>query len=144
MTRLGTAFLMVGLLGTTAFAQTEQKRIVPPVRGEAQIEILKPATTVSGGEVVSRFKIRNASTGAIALLTISETWYDKQGNALGGDSQKWKKPFLPGEIIEMELRTPKKPEFFSNAFQFGHANGKIKVTTVKSFPTPTTPPPPKK
>lgn len=143
MTRLGTAFILVGLLGTTASAQTQQKRLVPPVRGEAQIEILRPATTVAGGEVVTKFRIRNASTGSIALLTISETWYDKQGNALGGDSQKWKKPFAPGEVIDMELRTPKKPEFFSNAFQFGHANGKIKVTTVKSFPAGT-PPAPKK
>ena len=143
MTRLGTAFLMVVLLGTTAFAQTEQKKLVPPIRGEAQIEYVGPDTRVEKGEIVTKFRIRNASTGAIALLTISETWYDKAGNPLGGDSEKWKKLFLPGEIIEMELRTPKKPEFFSNNFQFTHANGKVKVTKVKSFPTPTTPAPKK-
>jgi hypothetical protein len=142
MTRLATAFLMVGFLGMTALAQgtqtpTTPRRIVPPVRGEAQIEILKPATTVVGSEVVTKLKIRNIATGSIALLSVADTWYDREGNVLPGDAQKYRKPFLPGEVIEMELRTPKNPKMFQNTLQFSHANGKIKVTTVKSFPTPT-------
>jgi hypothetical protein len=135
MKRLVTAFLMVGFLGLTAFAQTEQKRLVPPIRGEATIEYIGPNTNVVKDEVVTKFRIRNASTGSIALLTLSETWYDKAGNALGGDTQRWKKPLQPGEVIEVELRTPKNPRFFSNQYQFTHANGKIKATKVKSFPT---------
>ena len=144
MRRLVTAFLVVTFLGTGAVAQTAQtgqsapapqaKKFVPPIRGEAQIEILPTQTKVIGDEVVTKLRIRNASTGSIALLSVSETWYDKQGNAMPGDSQKYRKPFLPGEVIEMELRTPKSPKFFQNNFQFTHANGKIKVTTVKSFP----------
>ena len=148
MRRLVTAFLVVTFLGTGVVAETAQtgqsapapqatqtRKFVPPVRGEAQIEILRPDTKVVGDEVVTKIKIRNASNGSIALLTLSETWYDKQGNAMPGDSQKYRKPFLPREVIEMELRTPKNPKFFQNNFQFTHANGKIKVTTVKSFPT---------
>jgi len=141
MTRLVTAVLMVGFLGLTALAQTAQipatpRKIVPPVRGEAQIEILKPDTKVVGAEVVTKLKIRNAATGSIALLTVSDTWYDKGGTVMPGDSQKYRKPFLPGEVIEMELHTPKIPKMYQNQLQFSHANGKIKVTTVKSFPAP--------
>ena len=140
MTRLVTAVLMLGFLGSTALAQDTQtpaapRKIVPPVRGEAQIEILKPDTKVVGGEVVTKLKIRNASTGSIALLSVADTWYDREGNVLPGDAQKYRKPFLPGEVIEMELHTPKNPKMFQNTLQFSHANGKIKVTTVKSFPT---------
>lgn len=142
MTRLVTAFLMAAFLGMTALAQAAQtppattlpKKIVPPVRGEAQIEILKPDTKVVGNEFITRLRIRNVSTGSIALLTVTDIWYDKPGNLLPGDSQKYRKPFLPGEIIEMELHTPKDPKMFQNSYQFSHANGKIKVTQVKSFP----------
>ena len=141
MTRLVTAVLMLGFLGLTALAQGTQtpatpRKIVPPVRGEAQIEILKPDTRVVGGEVVTKLKIRNASPGSIALLTVTDTWYDRDGNVMPGDSQKYRKPFLPGEVIEMELHTPKNPKMFQNTYQFSHANGKVKVGTVKSFPTP--------
>ncbi len=34
------SFLLIGVLGLTVFAQSEQKRIVPPIRGEATIEYI--------------------------------------------------------------------------------------------------------
>jgi hypothetical protein len=149
MKRLILSFLLPAVLGVTAFAQTSQpqtaqspepRRLVAPVRGEAEIEILRPelkqVKNAEGRlEAVTKLKIRNISKGAIALLTVSDTWYDKQGNVIPGDQQKYRKPFLPGQIIEMELHTPKNPGMFQNAYQFSHANGKIKVTTVKNFPS---------
>jgi hypothetical protein len=114
--------------------QTERKRFVAPIRGTANIEILAPSTKREKGEVVTKIKVRNASTGAIALLTVSETWYDKAGNALGGDSYKYRKPFLPGEVIDVELHTPYDSKFNANQLQFTHANGNIEVKTVKKFP----------
>lgn len=116
--------------------QEETRRFVPPIRGMANIEILAPVTKVEGSDVVTRLKIRNASLGAIALLRVDETWYDKAGNAMPGDTQRWRKPFLPGEVIDIELRVPKSSRFYQNNFQFSHANGKIDVKTVKSFPKP--------
>jgi hypothetical protein len=113
----------------------QERRFVPPVRGTADIEILAPKTKVEGDEVVTTIKIRNASRGAIAMLRVDETWYDKAGNAMPGDTQRYRKLFMPGEVIEMVLRTPKSPKFFQNTFQFTHANGKVEVKTVKSFPT---------
>jgi len=115
-------------------AQPERRRFVAPIRGTANIEILAPSTKREKSEVVTRIKVRNASTGAIALFTVAETWYDKAGNALGGDSFKYRKPFLPGEIIDVELHTPYESKFNANQLQFTHANGNIEVKTVKSFP----------
>jgi len=117
-------------------ATEERPRFVPPVRGTADIEILPPKTTVEGNEVVTRLKIRNASLGAIAMLRVDETWYDKAGNALPGDTQRHRQLFMPGEVIDMELRVPKNSKFYQNNFQFSHANGKIDVKTVKAFPKP--------
>ena len=122
--------------GAETAATGERPRFVPPVRGTASIEILTPKTTIEGTDVVTRLKIRNASLGAIAMLRVDETWYDKAGNALPGDTQRRRQLFMPGEVIDVELRVPRNPKFNSNNFQFSHANGKIDVKTVKSFPTP--------
>jgi len=122
--------------GAETAATGERPRFVPPIRGTANIEILAPKTIREGNEAVTRLKIRNASLGAIAMLRVDETWYDKAGNALPGDSERWRKLFMPGEVIDIELRVPADPKFYQNSFQFSHANGKIDVKTVKSFPTP--------
>jgi hypothetical protein len=106
---------------------------VPPVKGTADIGYLKPDTKVVGNEVVTKIKIKNLSLGSISLLRIDEYWYDKAGNMLPGDSQRWKKPFLPGEVIEIELRVPKNPKFFQNTYKFSHANGAIKPKLLKKF-----------
>ena len=122
--------------GAETAATGERPRFVPPIRGTANIEILAPKTIREGSEAVTRLKIRNASLGAIAMLRVDETWYDKAGNALPGDTQRRRQLFMPGEVIDVELRVPRNPKFNSNNFQFSHANGKIDVKTVKSFPTP--------
>ena len=122
--------------GAETAATGERPRFVPPIRGTANIEILAPKTIREGNEAVTRLKIRNASLGAIAMLRVDETWYDKAGNALPGDTQRRRQLFMPGEVIDIELRVPRNPKFDSNNFQFSHANGKIDVKTVKSFPTP--------
>ena len=61
MKRLVTAFLMVGILGITVIAQTEQKRIVPPVRGEATAPACRGAGRSDYSSVTLRFsRIRAA------------------------------------------------------------------------------------
>lgn len=117
--------------------QESPRKLVPPLRGEAQIEMTKPVTKVEGNEVVTRFRVRNVSKGAIAGFRVDETWYDKAGNALPGGMFRAKRPIEPGEVIDVELRVPKNPNFRSNIFQFTHAYGKFgKPTTVKSLPPP--------
>lgn len=65
---------------------------------------------------------------------MSEFWYDDQGNVTPGGSRTHRKPFMPGEVIEIELRTSKNPKFFQNQFEFSHANGDVKATVVSGFP----------
>ncbi len=139
MTRLLVACLAPAWLGlaTLAPAAPQERKLVAPVRGEAQIEMTKPETKAEGNEVVTRFRVRNISKGAIAGFRVDETWYDKAGNPLPGGQFRLKRPLEPGEVIDVELRVPKNPNFRSNIFQFTHAYGKFgKPQMVKSLPPP--------
>ncbi len=107
----------------------------PPVRGVARVQILTE-TRVEGNEVISMIRARNVSRGSITRFTASEYWYDDQGNATPGGSRTHRKPFLPGEVIELELRTRKNEKFYQNQFEFSHANGDVRATVVKSLPKP--------
>ncbi len=134
---LACAAVFAPALAAPSAGQEPQRKLVPPLRGEAQIEMTKPETKVEGNEVVTRFRIRNLSKGAIAGFRVDETWYDKAGNALPGGMFRAKRPIDPGEVLDVELRVPKNPNFRSNIFQFTHAYGKFgKPTIVKSLPPP--------
>jgi hypothetical protein len=117
----------------TSGAPPAKARWVPPVKGTAEIAIIKPDTKVVGKEVVTTIKVKNMSMGSISLLRVDEYWYDKAGNMLPGDTQRWKKPFMPGEVIEIQMRVPKNPAFYQNTYKFTHANGPCKPKTVKKF-----------
>lgn len=108
-------------------AAPARPRFVAPVKGVAEIGHLKPAVKVTPTEVVTTFKIKNLSNGAIAGLRVDEFWYDKAGNMLPGDSQRVRQPIQPGEVVEVVLRTPKNPKMDRNNYQFSHANGQIKA-----------------
>ena len=135
------------LMSSTVFAQAKpatpsapaqstpaaRARFVPPVRGTATLGMMRPVTKVVGDQVVTKIKLKNLSQGSIALLRIDEYWYDKQGQMLPGDTQRIKKPILPGEVIEVELKVPKNPKFYQNQYKFSHANGDIKVEPLKKI-----------
>jgi hypothetical protein len=117
----------------TQSAPAAKARFVPPVRGTATLGMMRPVTKVVGDEVVTKIKLKNLSQGSIALLRIDEYWYDKQGQMLPGDTQRIKKPILPGEVIEVELKVPKNPKFYQNQYKFSHANGDIKTEVMKKI-----------
>jgi hypothetical protein len=135
------------LMSSTVFAQAKpatpsapaqsapaaRARFVPPVRGTATLGMMRPVTKVVGDQVVTKIKLKNLSQGSIALLRIDEYWYDKQGQMLPGDTQRIKKPILPGEVIEVELKVPKNPKFYQNQYKFSHANGEIKTELMKKI-----------
>ena len=75
-----------------------------------------------------------STTGSIAGLRIDENWYDKAGNPVTGDTFRYRKPFLPGEVMEITLRTPVNPTMDRNSYNFTHANGTIKTTLVPKLP----------
>ncbi|SRR6266550_7828602 len=109
-------------------------KFIPPIRGEAPVSMTKPVTTRTKDEIVTKFKVKNPSaTGSIAGLKISEFWYDKGGNPVSGDEFRYRKPLLPGEVIDIELRSPVNPKMASSQYKFEQANGAVKPTVVAKF-----------
>ena len=122
----------------SAETATRQPAYVPrELHGLARVQILDPETKVEGDEVVSIIRVRNISRDWIVGFTAQEHWYDDEGNAVRGDRQTYRKRFMPGEVIELELRTRKDPKFYQNQFEFSHANGDVKAVIVESFPSNT-------
>ena len=109
-------------------------KFVPPIRGEAQVSMTKPVTSRTKDEIITKFKVKNPSaTGSIAGLKISEFWYDKGGNPVSGDEFRYRKPLLPGEVIDVELRSPVNPKMASSQYKFEQANGAVKPKVVAKF-----------
>jgi hypothetical protein len=109
-------------------------KFIPPIRGEAPVSMTKPITTRTKDEIVTKFKVKNPSaTGSIAGLKISEFWYDKGGNPVSGDEFRYRKPLLPGEVIDIELRSPVNPKMASSQYKFEQANGAVKPKVVAKF-----------
>ena len=109
-------------------------KFVPPIRGEAPVNMTKPVTKRLNEEVVTTFKVKNPSaTASIAGLKISEFWYDKDGNPVSGDEFRYRKPLMPGEVIDVELRSPVNPKMSRSQYKFEQANGAVKPTVVPKF-----------
>ena len=109
-------------------------KFVPPIRGEAPVNMTKPVTKRLNDEVVTTFKVKNPSaTGSIAGLKISEFWYDKDGNPVSGDEFRYRKPLLPGEVIDVELRSPVNPKMARSQYKFEQSNGGVKPQVVAKF-----------
>lgn len=109
-------------------------KFVPPIRGVAELGFLTPSTKRVGKEVVTVIKVKNLSTtGSIAGLKVDEFWYDKAGDPVTGDTFRYRKPLLPGEVIEVTLRTPVNPRMDRNSYNFSHANGNIKTKKMLKF-----------
>ena len=122
----------------TTAAPTQTAPAVPakwiaPVKGLASIEMIEGATKKIGNDIVTVLKIKNVSTGSIALLRVDELWYDKALKHVTGDSTNVRKPINPGEVIEVTLRSPWVPNLLRRQYMFSHANGKISAKGVKKF-----------
>lgn len=117
-----------------AQAPAAPAKFVPPIRGQAELLIMKPVTKRVGSEIVTVIKVKNPSaTGSIAGLKVDEYWYDKGGDPVTGDTFRYRKPLMPGEVIEVTLRTPVNPKMDRNQYNFSHANGEIKAKSVPKF-----------
>jgi hypothetical protein len=138
MTRLvKVALTVVAIVAVgTAVLVAQSKAPVTPIRGEAEIGVLTPVTTVDhkAGIVYTTVKVKNLSpTYSVAGLKVEEYWYDKGGNPLPGGRFRLPKPLLPLEVAELKLECPKDPKMFQNKYQFSHANGKVKTKQMKAF-----------
>jgi len=106
---------------------------VTPLKGEGTVQVL-PGTSKFDPklkEVVTTYKIKNTSSAPIALLKLDEYWYDK-GKMVSTDTQRYKQPFQPGDVIEITTHAPAagNPAGWSKNVTLSHANGKITAKKV--------------
>jgi hypothetical protein len=117
---------------TTGQAPAAPAKFVKMLKGTADIQFIPGKPNKVGNEIVTVLKIKNMSPLAISLLKVDEYWY-KDGQVATGDSQPYRKPFMPGEVIEITMKSPYKPNLQMNQYQFSHAGGQGKVEKVKKF-----------
>ena len=106
---------------------------VPPIKGTAKIQVINGTPKKVGTDIVTVTKVKNISDGPIALLRMDELWYNSKSEQVTGDSFVLRRPFQPGEVIEITTKSPMKPDVKSSQYMFSHANGKIEAKSVKSF-----------
>jgi hypothetical protein len=114
-------------------APAARAKWVAPIKGVATIEVIRSSPKPVGKEVWTVLKIKNTSAGAIALLRADEYWYDTSRKMVTGDTQRWRQPLNPGEIIEITMKSPIKPNLTQSQINFAHANGTIQAKGVKKF-----------
>ena len=131
---LSSAFDQVKAVAPTAApAPAATAKWVAPVKGIATVEVMQGPTKVVGKEIVTPLKLKNTSTGSINLLKVDQMWYDRKRTLISSTTGLHRKPFLPGEIIEMELKAPLNGQPDVNQMTFAHANGKVNASKVKKF-----------
>ena len=88
-----------------------------------------------GNDIVTVLKIKNLSNAPVSLLKVDEYWYDKgtPPKVITGDQQAYRKPFMPGEIIELTMKSPYKADIGASQYQFSPAGGDVKLKRVKKF-----------
>jgi hypothetical protein len=112
------------------------KKITPPIRGQAEIDIVKAPTKREGTTLVTKIQAKNISAAPIARLRVVETWYDKSGGTIPGGEAVVNGLLQPNEIQTLEIRTPVNLAMSTSQLAFSHANGTIKAKAVKSFDAP--------
>jgi hypothetical protein len=106
---------------------------VAPIKGLASIQVIQGQSKRVGTDVVTVIKIKNMSSAPIAGLRADEYWYDKSLKVVSGDTYRHKQPLQPGEVIELTMKSPSKPDLYRSSINFVHANGKIEAKAVKVF-----------
>ncbi len=118
---------------TAAAAPAVPAKFVKTLKGTADIQFIQMPSKKVGGDIVTVLKIKNLSPLAVSLLKVDEYWYDKSRQVVTGDSQPYRKPFMPGEIIEITMKSPYKPDLTMSQYQFSHAGGHVNLKRVKKF-----------
>jgi hypothetical protein len=121
---------------TTTPAPPAKAGFVTPLKGEALIQVI-PGTSKydpKAKEVITTYKLKNMSSAPVALMKLDEYWYAK-GKMVSTDTQRYRQPFQPGEIIEMTTHAPadSNPVGWTKNLTGSHANGKVTLKAVKAF-----------
>jgi len=112
------------------------KKFIPPIKGQAEIDIVKTPTRREGTTLITKIQVKNTSAAPIPRLKVVETWYDKSGGTIPGGEAVINGLLQPGEVQTMEIRTPVNLNMSQSQLMFTHANGTIKAHAVKSLDAP--------
>jgi hypothetical protein len=118
-------------------ANKGESNLVATIRGPGQVGYLQPISSRQRNEMVTTFRVQNNSTGALAAFKVDEFWYDRAGDTVTGGSFRMPMPFLPGQIIEVEVRIPREPRMARSNYEFSHKNGVIEATLFEEMDEPT-------
>lgn len=108
-------------------------RFVKSLKGTANVDFVEGPSKKVGNEIVTVLKVKNMSPLALSLFKVDEYWYDKKREVVTGDTYKNTKPFMPGEVLEVTLKAPVKPDLYQSQYQFSHAGGDVKPNRVKKL-----------
>jgi len=113
-----------------------RSRLVAVIRGLAEVGYARPRARREKGEVITTIRVKNLAQGPIAGLKVDEFWYDEAGNTVTGDSYTHREPFMPGEVLDIVLRVPVRPNMNRSNYNFSHRNGDIKATLLDKIEDP--------
>jgi len=110
-------------------------KFIKPLKGMADIQFMEVSAKKVGTDIVTVLKVKNMSNAPISLLKVDEYWYNKATPpaVTTGDTQAYRKPFMPGEIIEVTLKAPYKSDISVSQYMFSHAGGQVNPKRVKKF-----------
>ena len=139
-TAAGTATGGSGVQLRSVLANRGDSRLVATIRGPGQIGYLQPRTRRDGDEMVTQFRLKNTSRGALAGFKVDEFWYDSDGETVTGGSFRMRRPFLPDEVIDVTLRVPRDARMNRSNYEFSHQNGVVEATLFEEMEEPTADP----
>jgi hypothetical protein len=110
-------------------------KFIKPLKGMADIQFMEVSAKKVGTDIVTVLKVKNMSNAPISLLKVDEYWYNKATPpaVTTGDTQAYRKPFMPGEVIEVTLKAPYKSDISVSQYMFSHAGGQVNPKRVKKF-----------
>lgn len=114
-------------------------KLVPTVRGVAEIGYTRPEARTERNFIVTTIRVQNLDDNAIAGFQVDEFWFDSDGNTVTGDRVRFREPVLSGQIIDIELRVPRNPAMDRSNYEFTHQNGDIQATLMESIEDPPEP-----
>jgi hypothetical protein len=119
----------------TQQAPAAPAKFIKPLKGTADIQFMEVSAKKVGTDIVTVLKIKNMSSAPISLLKVDEYWYNKANPpaVVTGDSVPYRKPLMPGEIIELTLKAPYKSDISVSQYMFSHAGGQVNPKRVKKF-----------
>ena len=111
-------------------------KLVPTVRGLAEIGYTRPVARREANFVITTFRVKNLAENAIAGFQVDEFWFDADGNTVTGDRVRFREPVTSGAVLDIELRVPRNPAMDRSNYEFSHQNGTIQATLLDEIEDP--------